>query len=249
MKLEGYLKRIVRVGTAGWTVPSAVKHAFPQEGSHLERYGGVLAAAEINSSFHRPHSAKLYAKWADAVPESFRFSVKLPKTITHERRLVRVKKLTETFIREISGLREKLGCLLVQLPPSFEFNGKVAAAFFMLLRSKSEVDIACEPRHATWFGAEAEDLLRGFEIARVAADPARVPDAAIPGGAETVCYYRLHGSPRMYYSQYSDQYISKLARAIKRASARRIWCMFDNTASGAAMPNALDLMKRLKLGS
>src|SRR5918993_2432455 len=73
--------RIV-IGTAGWSIPRAVAHEFTASGSHLERYARVLNGAEINSSFHRPHARAVYARWAAATPDDFRFSVKLPRTIT-----------------------------------------------------------------------------------------------------------------------------------------------------------------------
>jgi uncharacterized protein YecE (DUF72 family) len=76
------------IGTAGWSIPAIHAHAFPGSGTHLERYGAVLNAVEINSSFYRPHRQKTYARWAASVPEDFRFSVKLPRTITHHQRLI-----------------------------------------------------------------------------------------------------------------------------------------------------------------
>ncbi len=103
----------------------------------------------------------------------------------------------------VNGLGDKLGGLLVQLPPSLKYEPDVAADFFAALRQETPVPAVCEPRHATWFGGEADALLRQFHIGRVAADPARVPEAAGPGGFTGTVYYRWHGSPRMYYSAYS----------------------------------------------
>ncbi len=191
------------IGTAGWTIPTASKSVFPETGTHLQKYSAIFRAAEINSSFHRPHRPETYLKWAESVPADFRFAVKLPKTITHENRLRSSKGLLTTFCREVKGLKEKLGCILVQLPPSLEFDAKIARVFFKDLRARFGADLACEPRHATWFNTESNLLLKTFDIARVSADPAIVPTAEIPGGTTTVRYYRLHGSPRMYYSLYS----------------------------------------------
>jgi uncharacterized protein YecE (DUF72 family) len=72
---------LIRIGCAGWSLPRVEQERFPAAGSHLERYASVFDAVEINSSFHRPHRPATYARWAAAVPSSFRFSVKLPKTI------------------------------------------------------------------------------------------------------------------------------------------------------------------------
>ena len=240
----------ILVGCAGWSLPRAEVAEFPEGGSHLERYASRFEAVEINSSFHRPHRPATYARWSASVPPSFRFSVKLPKTITHGLRLQQAGELLETFLSEVAGLGDKLGCLLVQLPPSLAFEPDVAAGFFADLRSRSRTPLACEPRHASWFESGADDLLRGFEVARVAADPARVPEAMEPGGWRGLCYYRLHGSPRIYYSAYSEEYLDVLASRMRTetAAGRNVWCIFDNTTLGAATRNALDLRSRLERG-
>jgi uncharacterized protein YecE (DUF72 family) len=237
-----------RIGTAGWSLPLAEQESFAAGASHLERYASRFDAVEINSSFHRPHRPATYARWAAAVPASFRFSVKVPKSITHARRLQEAGDLLEAFLKEASGLGEKLGCLLVQLPPSLSFDAAVVAPFFADLRSRSAAPVACEPRHPSWFEPQADDLLRGLGIARVAADPARVPEAAEPGGWRGLTYYRLHGSPRMYYSAYTDEYLDALAARLQEAAgeSREVWCIFDNTTLGAATRNALDLRERLQ---
>ena len=235
------------IGTAGWSLSRAVQPRFPGEGTHLERYARVLPAAEINASFYRPLRPELYARWAASVPPDFRFAVKVPKTITHERRLLDCEEPLAGFLDQVQALGEKLGCLLVQLPPSFAWDASLAGAFLAVLRALHDGPVALEPRHATWFTPAADALLREYDVTRVAADPACVPQAAEPGGAPGVAYWRLHGSPRVYWSAYDDAYLSALAAHVAGAAARAaaVWCIFDNTASGVAAPNALDLMQRL----
>jgi uncharacterized protein YecE (DUF72 family) len=232
------------IGTAGWQVPARVKDRFPAEGTHLQRYAARFPAAEINSSFYRPHRSATYAKWAACVPECFRFSVKVPKAITHELRLAGAEALLQRFLGEVGGLGERLGCLLVQLPPSFAFSRAPALSFFQALRERYERGVAFEPRHPTWFEEEPEALLRQFRVARVAADPACVPAAAEPGGWDGLVYYRLHGSPRIYYSEYDDPYLEALAERLREPAPGPMWCIFDNTAMDAAAGNALDLLAR-----
>jgi uncharacterized protein YecE (DUF72 family) len=240
----------VRIGCAGWNLPRAEHAQFPETGSHLERYASRFDAVEINSSFYRPHRPATYARWSAGVPASFRFSVKVPKTITHGLRLQQSDELLETFLTEAGGLGDKLGCLLVQLPPSLSFEPAVAAGFLASLRSRSPAPLACEPRHPSWFAPEVEDLLQELGVARVAADPARVPEAAEPGGWPGLSYYRLHGSPRIYYSEYPEEYIAALASRLQAdaTAGRTVWCIFDNTTLGAATRNALDLRSRLNPG-
>jgi len=236
------------VGTAGWSLPRAEQPRFPGEGTHLERYARVLPAAEINASFYRPLRPALYAKWAAGVPAGFRFAVKLPKTITHERRLLDCEAPLTEFLDQVQGLGASLGCLLVQLPPSLAYDAALAGAFLAMTRALHDGPLALEPRHASWFTPAAAALLADYGVARVAADPARVPEAALPGGAPSLVYYRLHGSPRVYYSAYDDAYLAALAARIDAAArgGATVWCIFDNTASGAALPNALALAGRLE---
>jgi hypothetical protein len=105
------------IGTAGRSVPARYGGEMPPGGTHLERYARRLNAVEINSSFHRSHQPKTYERWALCTAANFRFSVKLPKAITHEHRLVDCGALLDHFAMEVAGLRDRLGILLVQLPP------------------------------------------------------------------------------------------------------------------------------------
>jgi uncharacterized protein YecE (DUF72 family) len=237
----------LRIGTAGWTLPREWHEHFTGEGSHLQRYAERFAGAEINSSFYRPHRRSTYARWASSVPEQFRFAVKVPRAITHDQRLVAADVLLEVFLEEARGLDDRLGALLVQLPPSLAFRAGIAEEFFGMLREQHVGDVACEPRHETWFGAEAEALLQSFNVARVAADPARWPAAAEPGGFPDLVYLRLHGSPRMYYSAYTPEYLDATAALLRVHLERgaRCWCVFDNTTLGAAAGDALKLAERM----
>lgn len=203
----------------------------------------MLNCAEINSSFHRPHAAKVYEKWAAMTSRDFRFAVKMPRTITHDAKLKRTKPLVQQFLSEATGLGEKLGPILVQLPPSLEFNARTAHAFFTLLREAWAGDVVCEPRHETWFTDRAEALLVNYRVARVAADPPRIEAARQPGGWPGVTYYRLHGSPRTYWSRYPPARIGRWAADLRAAgSSSKTWCIFDNTASGAAIENAVEMV-------
>ena len=238
------------IGCAGWSLPRAVQEQFGAGDSHLARYATRFAAVEINSSFHRPHKRSLYEKWAAAVPADFRFCAKLPKTITHERRLAGCEDLLAEFLGQAGGLGTRLACLLVQLPPSLALERDVALPFLELLRASFAGALALEPRHASWFEPEADGLLRALRIARVLADPVRHPPGAAPGGWPQRIYLRLHGAPRMYYSAYDTELLRALALRIRAAEAdgAEVWCVFDNTASGAAAGNALELQRLLEEG-
>jgi len=237
----------VRIGTAGWSIPGAHAALFPGGGSHLERYARVLPAVEIDSTFYRSHRTATYARWSASVPDGFRFSVKAPREITHRRRLLDTEPVLTTFLQEVRSLGAKLGPLLVQLPPSLAFEARSTRAFFETLRRLHDGEVACEPRHAGWFTTEAEALLAELRITRVAADPARVAPAAEPGGWPGLVYYRLHGSPRTYYSAYPQAAIRALGASLLPMVRRApVWCVFDNTAAGAAAADAMALRRALQ---
>lgn len=235
------------VGTAGWAVPAALAGQFSSGGSHLERYASRFNAVEINSSFYRPHRRATYERWAASVPDGFRFAVKLPKTITHERRLTDSEDLLTRFAGEIAGLGGKRGPVLVQLPPSLALDETCAARFFTGARAVLGGAIACEPRHRSWFGPQAEALFAEHRIARVGADPPVVPGGAQPGGWQSLCYVRLHGAPRIYHSDYPLAEIERHAAAVRDllSAGREVWTMFDNTAAGHAPANGLTLNRIL----
>jgi uncharacterized protein YecE (DUF72 family) len=240
----------ILVGTAGWSIPRAVAPAFAGEGTHLQRYAQVLPCAEINSSFHRPHKPAVYAKWAASTPDGFRFAVKVPRTITHDLKLRRARQPLVQFLDESSGLGDKRGPLLVQLPPSLAFDSRVAGRFFELFRASYQGLAVCEPRHPTWFEPSAERLLAQHHVARVAADPAPVPGAERQGGWPGLVYFRLHGSPRRYWSSYDTGYLARLEQQLRAVPAlAEAWCVFDNTASGAALENAWALQAILDGGA
>ncbi|HUS16432.1 MAG TPA: DUF72 domain-containing protein [Chloroflexia bacterium] len=234
------------IGTAGWSIPGGLAGAFGTGPSHLARYATRLPAVEINSSFYRPHRPATYARWAASVPTGFQFAVKVPKAITHAQRLVDAGPLLDAFLAESGALGAACGPLLVQLPPRLAFDETIAGAFFAALRDRYRGPVVCEPRHPSWFTDAGEHLLVAHQVARVAADPAVVPAAAEPGGWEGLVYYRLHGSPRIYYSAYEPPLLAALATRLQAATrSGPAWCIFDNTAEGAAAANALDLLARL----
>lgn len=240
----------IRVGTAGWQVPRAHADRFPAAGTTLQRYAGALSAVEINSSFYRPHRPATWARWAAETPPGFRFSVKAPRAVTHERRLVDCAEPVERFLDESALLGDKLGCVLIQTPGTLRFDPALFAAFAALWRERFAGDTAWEPRHASWFSADADAALAAARIARVAADPApKGVDAALaarPGGWPGLVYRRLHGSPRIYVTPYDDAFLDKLASDTV-AAGKPTWIVFDNTMSGSAAANALSLQAKLPL--
>lgn len=237
---------MIHLGCAGWSLPRQYADAFPAPGSHLQRYATGLNAVEINSSFYRPHRPETYARWAASVTADFRFAVKLPKHITHELRLRGAMPALETFLAQCGQLGEHLGCLLVQLPPSLDYARETAWPFFADLRARYTGPVALEPRHVSW--RAAHPMLSDLQIAQVAASPSRFDTDAQPGGWPGLVYWRLHGEPRIYHSAYADACLRRLAEQLQRSRAAGVptWCIFDNTASGAAVGDALRMQRYLR---
>lgn len=238
------------IACAGWNQVSGRLPFSEMVGSQLERYASVLPAVEINSSFYRPHRQTTYERWAASVPPAFRFSVKLPRTITHTIRLAHTDAELAKFEDETAGLAEKLGCVLVQLPPSLQFDMGIAQSFFEEVRRTFSCMIACEARHPTWFGANATAMLTAHAVTRVIADPAKGQIEPHQSTTSTT-YMRLHGSPAIYRSSYSDAYLAQVADdlAAQAHSGQPAWVIFDNAASGAALPNALAVLDAFRARS
>jgi uncharacterized protein YecE (DUF72 family) len=212
-----------------------VADRFPAEGSALMRYSAVFSAVEINSTFYRRHRLQTFQRWTDSVPEDFRFSVKLPKLITHEKRLADIEELFVEFLGDIAPLAAKLGPLLCQLPPTLEFGGAGVISGLSFMQKSHTGRIVVEPRHQSWATPLAGELLHELSIDRVSADSGRIT-GSLPEGSG-FRYLRLHGKPRVYYSSYSDEEVSAYSKMLGPGD----WCIFDNTASGAAAENALEM--------
>lgn len=241
----------VKVGCAGWSIPRQHAHLFGPGESLLSRYASRFSVVEINSSFYRPHQRATYERWADTVPRQFRFSVKIPRTISHELGLRAAGPALDQLLTECEGLGAKLGGFLLQLPPSLVLDARVASAFLRGFRHRSDAPLVCEPRHASWFTTQADALLERYEVARARVDPVPAPAAAGPGEDRVWPYWRWHGSPRIYYSAYSEQELVALAAKVstQRQATNAPWVIFDNTAHGFAAANAARLQDLLQAAS
>ena len=176
----------------------------------------------------------------------------MPRLISHELALRGCGPALDAFLAQASGLGARLGGYLLQLPPSHVLDPRAASVFFRMFRHRSDAPLVCEPRHASWFSPRASALLARYGVGRVNADPAVGPssDQADEAGAHVESiwpYWRLHGSPRMYYSDYPDTRLRQLATrlAALRDAGMPAWVVFDNTAHGFATANAARLQELL----
>ncbi len=138
----------MRIGTAGWFIPKNCQLDFPQEGTGLGKYATRFNAVEIIFSFYRHHKISTYEKWTSQVAANFSFSIKLPRSTTHQSRRTNIDEQLTAFADQTSGLGAKLGCLLVELPPSFIFFLPHMKQAFGLMRRTFTCPVMCEDRHA-----------------------------------------------------------------------------------------------------
>lgn len=177
---------MVHVGIAGWSIRKEHLALFATDGTHLQRYASRFDAVEINSSFYQSHQRQTYERWATSVPATFRFAVKAPKLLTHEYCLEETGELLAEFVHEIGGLGKKLGCVLVQLPPSLAYDPRTVETFFAALRARYRGPLVCEPRHPTWFTGAADRRLEAHGVGRVGADPPCAENGGEPAASTRV---------------------------------------------------------------
>jgi uncharacterized protein YecE (DUF72 family) len=242
----------VTIGTAGWALPKADAALFPPAGmgSNLARYAALFNVVEINSSFYRPHRPDTYAHWADSVPDGFRFAVKLPRSVTHEKRLQDFQPELDRFAAEAGALGGKLGWVLVQTPPSLRFDAEGVSTLFAGLGERFGASgqagplLACEARHGSWFTDEASALLRALGVIRVVADPPAGEPGPFVATRDDNAYIRLHGSPLIYRSVYEPERLAQVAAWLDAQRGQAL-VIFDNTMSGIQVRQAVDLRDML----
>lgn len=230
---------MIYTGTASWNIPKIAENDFFKEGEELLRYASRLNAVEINSSFYRDHQLESYIKWGGITPEHFKFSVKLHQRFTHKSDLKIERDDLIINLEAIKGLGDKLGVLLLQFPAGQNFIADRMDKFYGVIREAYNGPVMIEPRNMTWLFRDSLKLMKKYKIGKVIADPEKCP-----GEVESeLVYYRLHGSPEMYISDYSFQYLDNLSQELTTYS-NEVWCIFDNTTFGYATLNALTIAQK-----
>lgn len=207
----------------------------------LTLYSQAFNCVEINSTFYRKPMAKTLLKWTGETPDDFQFFIKIPKTISHEKRLEGCREEISEFCLHIQEhLKEKLSGFLYQFPPSF----KNTPENIDLIVNNLDFNYlnVIEFRHESWWRDEILNLLKDHQIVFSGVSfPGNLPEDVVvnhPG----ILYYRLHGTPVLYKSEYSEEFVNQLAEEIK-AGQRQTFIFFNNTWGTAAVKNALYLKK------
>ena len=250
MAMPKETKGKIYIGTSGWVYDHWDRIFYPEDlrpNDRLKYFSDHFKTTEINYSFYHLPKPETYENWYNQTPNNFVFAVKASRFITHVKRLKDVKSGWDKFLENTLHLKEKLGPILFQLPPSFratDENVKRSKEFLGQITRRS-FRFAFEFRHDTWCDDEIYGILKRYNAAWVIADSPRYPKAEVVS-ADFV-YIRMHGSEKLFSSRYSLHEIEGLAKEIKgwRSNGLDVYVYFNNDYHGFAIENARDLLDLL----
>lgn len=231
------------IGTSGWSYGDWADDVFYPydlpEKNWLEFYSEHFPTVELNTSFYHLPAAKTFINWRQRTPPNFLFSVKISRYLTHIKKLSEPKEPWQRFIKNARELREKLGPILVQLPPNFKVNQDKLNNLLKIIPEKYK--IALEVRDDSWFNKDIYQTLKRFNVALVNADSQEWPTPDVT--TADFIYVRMHGPVGLYDSKYSTAQLKKLAEKIKswKKEKQEIYVYFNNDTKGYAVENAKKL--------
>lgn len=209
--------------------------------SRLHYYASLYNSVEVNSIFYKLPRTSTIVNWRESVPDHFRFTFKVSKTITHVKGLQFAAKDVDDFIKTVNHIDNKKGCLLAQFPPSLTIDK--LNELQKLLEALGEATqnnpwrIAMEFRNSSWYEHEVYELLEEFTVGLVVHD---IPASTTPLNKVTsnFIYLRFHGPEPRYRGDYSDFVLKRYADYIKAwiGEEKTVFAYFNNTM-GAAIKN------------
>ena len=239
-------------GTSGLDLP-VPRSQYPPEfqgKSRLQYYASLFNSLEVNSIFYKLPRGSTLANWAESVPDNFRFTCKVSKTITHVKELKFAAKDVDDFMKTVENIGEKKGCLLAQFPPSLKIEK--LDQLQRLLETLGEATyntgwkLAVEFRDSSWYEREVYELIDDYDAAVVIQD---IPKSATPlsDAKGDFVYLRFHGPEPRYRGDYSDEFLKRYAAYIHKwiNEKKTVYAYFNNTV-GAAVKNLQTLNKYVK---
>lgn len=201
----------------------------------FEFYCQHFNTLEINSSFYKLPTEKSLTKWYQTSDNGFKFSLKVPRVITHYKKLSDCELLLSDFYTLLeSGLKDKLGCVLFQMPPQFIHSPE--RLDLLVASVNTSFNNVFEFRHISWWNAEVFQRFRENGIIFCGVSFPNLPDEVISTGKDL--YYRFHGVPVLYKSLYEHDFIHDVYTQIKASETNESWIYFNNTWGTAAIENA-----------
>jgi uncharacterized protein YecE (DUF72 family) len=236
-------------GTCGWSFQEWVGAFYPNNRvAKLPFYARVFDSVEVDSSFYRTPSKSMVSGWAKATGPLFKFSLKMPKTITHDKKLLHAEKETDEFLEKIEPISRsgKLGCLLLQLPCSFTFAEKANLQSYLGLLPQ-DIQFAVEFRHDSWDREDTWSVLRKYNVANTITDsPISFLSRPIITST-THAYIRWHGrGKKVWYDyRYSEKELLEWKGVIEQIGDRvpNLYAYFDNHYGANAPSNLLTLLE------
>lgn len=235
------------IGTSGWSYYSFRGFFYPpslKPRDWLKFYSQYFNTVEINATFYRTPRSSTFKKWYEETPEDFVFSVKAPKIITHIKKLKEIEEPLEIFLKSLAPLKEKARVLLFQLPPSFSYEKELIENFLKQLPVK---DYRCviEIRHKSFHQEEFTELLKKYGVCLCFSDCGERYPSWYEVQTADFLYLRLHGSPKLYVSNYEEEDLERIINLIRSFQVKEVYVYFDNTSLGYAVKNALTLKEKL----
>ncbi len=203
-------------------------------------YGEHFNTLEINTTFYKFPTEKSLGKWYDASSADFKFSVKVPRLITHYKKFTDCESILRDFyVSAGAGLQEKLGCVLFQLPPQFIYSPEKLDLII------SSVDASFknvfEFRNVSWWNEHVFQQFRKNNLIFCGVSFPKLPEEVI--ATTSNLYYRFHGVPVLYKSLYEESFIENIHLQIENTNAGEAWIYFNNTWGHAAIINSRYLQK------
>ena len=235
------------VGCSGWHYEHWRGLYYPKnltKPKWLSFYAQQFDTVELNNSFYRLPSERVFTTWQDSTPDDFVFAVKVSRFITHIKRLRNIDSAVENFVSRAGLLKEKLGPLLYQLPPSMKRDDELLESF--LYTVPSECQHVIEFRHESWIDENVFDILRRHSVGLCVFD---MPGFSCPLVATSdFAYVRFHGSEGLYSTSYTDEELTRWAHRITGLGQRIKACYiyFNNDAEAFAVKNAVKLKNLLQ---
>lgn len=229
------------IGTSGWSYPDWRGVFYPKDlpaKNWLAYYQTIFPIVEINATFYRFFPKEVFIKWRNQAHNRFHYIIKVPRIITHYKRLKKCKTLIKSFCRSVNTLENKLALILLQLPPSFAID--LQRLETAILSFDDPKKLVVEFRHKSWLTDETKALLQKLGCAFCAADS---PDMAIVGWVTSpVAYIRLHGRKVWFNYKYNKRELKQIAEI-----AKQIYILFNNDYYSYACQNALTLKTLLNV--
>lgn len=228
------------LGTSGWSYPGWKGRFYPPDlnpSDWLPFYAKHFATVEINMTFYRFPKPETLRGWLERTPAHFSFTLKANRQITHLKKLRNVKNEVRYFYILAGSLKEKLGCILFQLPPSITRDLNLLNDFLLTL--SPEFRNVLEFRHESWYDNEVWERLRAQRVTFCTVSSGKVPGS--PVATSPVAYFRFHGLTGGYRYNYADEELAQWAETIKAAKADDCYIYFNNDYQAYAVSNCQKL--------